>query len=178
LKLRLKNNSLSFTKKFLGFFKRYDENDIAGQKLVACYIFCALIGVESSKHCKRVVVATCALSRCSFATDEVEIILGFALANLNKKYDYVAGLDSKQRAHVAACHIYIAQAILYDDYAPISAFCQELYKTKDTLPFFERVLDVMETWKNRVQVSGASLLQMSELFVEMKVFRKSLVAAA
>ena len=31
-----------------------------------------------------------------------------------------------------------------------------LYKTRDTLPFFERVLTVMQTWKNRIQVQCAT----------------------
>ena len=37
----------------------------------------------------------------------------------------MTGLDASKRASVAVCHIYIAQAILFDDYASIRAFCRE-----------------------------------------------------
>ena len=39
---------------------------------------------------------------------------------------YVTGLDARQRAEIAVCHIYIAQAILYDEFALMSVFCSEV----------------------------------------------------
>jgi hypothetical protein len=166
-KLSVEHSNLSFRDQFVDFFMRYDEEEIAQKKMASCSIFCTLIGLENSKHCKSVVKATCALSRCSFTTEEVEQVLAYAVVNLNREYDYVIGLDARQRAHVAVCHIYIAQALIHDDFATIRAFSHQLYKTNDTLPFFERVLTVMQTWKNRIQVSGPSLAHVSKLFVDL-----------
>jgi hypothetical protein len=167
LKLRMENCRLSFTAQFKRLFMRYDEEELAQKKMGTCSIFCTFVGLEHSKYCKRVAKATCALSKCSFPPEEVEKVLVYALVNLQRQYDYVTGLDASKRASVAVCHIYIAQAILFDDYASIRAFCQELYQTNDTVPFFLRVLDVMKTWKNRVQVSGAQLAHVSELFMDL-----------
>ena len=38
---------------------------------------------------------------------------------------YVASLDAQQRADLAVCHVYIAQALLYDDFAALPIFCAE-----------------------------------------------------
>ena len=38
---------------------------------------------------------------------------------------YTAGLDARKRSEVAACHIYIAQAHLQDDYAAMGTFSKE-----------------------------------------------------
>ena len=38
---------------------RFDETADAKEKLALCSIFCALMGLETSKHCKRIAQATC-----------------------------------------------------------------------------------------------------------------------
>ena len=88
---------------------------------------------------------------CLGISMSVQQILRYALVNLNRKFEYlrgrqrskqcgaarthicdgalrryVAGLDAHQRADLAVCHIYIAQAILYDEFALMSVFCSEV----------------------------------------------------
>jgi hypothetical protein len=166
-KLGQEKGELSFAEKFIGYFVRYDDEEVAQKKLAKCLIFCTMMGLENSPHCKSIVKATCALSKCSFDVEEVEHVLGYALVNLNREYAYLTGLNARHRANIAVCHMYIAQAILFDDFATIRAFCLELYNTEDTLPFFDRVMDVMAAWKHRIQVSGAAMARVLELFVDL-----------
>jgi hypothetical protein len=163
-KLELQDIRTAFFDNFADNFMRFDETQDAYEKLMHCSTFCAMMGLKEPRHCKRIVKATCALSMCSFETDEVQAVLGYALININRKFEYVASLDAQQRADLATCHIYIAQAMLYDDFAAMPIFCAQIFKTQDTAPFFARVLTVMKFWKNRVVVTGEELAATSKMF--------------
>jgi hypothetical protein len=164
---RLRNLQKPFIDEFIRSFLRYDTAEDAEAKLLSCCAFCAMLGLEKLRHCKIIVQATCGLSKCSFVTEEINQVMGYALVNLNRKIEYLTELDARQRAHTAVCHLYIAQAILYDDFADMRYLCKEIYQTTDTAPFFARVLTVMKTWKHRVMVSAEEQEKASKVLMDL-----------
>jgi hypothetical protein len=156
-----------FFKTFLRGFRRYDTGVAVQNKALHCSTFCAMIGLRRPQHCEDVVRATFALSKCSFTTDEVRQVLELAMVNINRKFDYMAELDGRKRAGVAVCHIYIAQAILQDDFAEIKAFSMEIWDTEETAGFFSRVLAVMCTWAHRVVVRSEEMAEATTIFAAL-----------
>jgi hypothetical protein len=158
-----------FIQEFARSFARFDRGDHAENKLLHCATFCAMIGLRKTRHCQSIVGATCALSKCSFETDEVRQVLECAMVNINRKSEYMTGLDARQRALIAVCHIYIAQAILHDGFVDLPTYCREAWggDLDETALFFERVLSVMKAWKNRVMVSAEEWANASTAFVAL-----------
>jgi hypothetical protein len=152
--LRLSHGA--FVAFFSSAFTQFVKGGDAKPKLLSCCFFCAMLGFTDPRQCKRIAKATCALSQHGFGPDEIQQVLRYALVNICRNFEYMADLRAaSQRVDIALCHMYIAQAILYDDCVTVAEFHGQPRRTEETAAFFARVMRVMKLWRNRVQVLSA-----------------------
>jgi hypothetical protein len=150
---------------FLYNFAEYDELEVARKKLKHCTTFCSMLGLHTTEQCRSAVQAALALSMCGFDAEEMEGVLAYALVNLNKKFQYVSGLDGDERSDLAAYHIVLAQSIMHDDFCPLSVFCDACFTKKLTWhQFYGKLIIVMKKWDNRIVVKAKDLDASLDLF--------------
>jgi hypothetical protein len=154
----------AFEQPYMALFTKYDDECAATLKMCHCTTFCVLTGLRDAGDCKRIVRATCALTTNSFGTDEIKLIFGYALTNLHKQYEYVCSLEAAERAELAVYHMYIAQALLFDENCSVKRFTEWCHTRPDEGVFLAQICRVMARWGHRMVVNFEAVLTAIQMF--------------